>query len=307
MRRALLPLALVPAVAGMLLGAALESGLLPTAIFVLRVQATAGVAAALVGAVVSTLILLGLGSARRRSDAVARALAEERQSQEEAHRRFVHRLNHELKNPLTAIRAGLANLDSHGSTGSKATSLANVHQQVERLARLVEELRKLADLESSQLEREPVELATVMDEAVELARSIPGREERRVEMHIQKVPWSLSPVQGDRDLLLLAVYNLLDNALKFSEQDAAVEVRASEDGTRATVEVADTGPGIPTEELSHVAEELYRGQGAQGIEGSGLGLALVERIAALHGGQLTLRSRQGQGTVATLRLPLGRK
>lgn len=304
MRRAPLLPALVPAVAGMLLGAALESGLLPAAIFVLRVQAAAGVAAALVGAIVSALILLGMWSARHRSDVVARALAEERRLRGEAHRRFVHRLNHELKNPLTAIRAGLANLDPHGAADSSATSLANVQQQVERLARLVEELRKLADLETSQLEREPVDLATVVDEAVELARSMPGREDRRVQVHVQKVPWSLSPVQGDRDLLLLALYNLLDNALKFSPPEAAVEVRASEDGSRAAVEVADTGPGIPAEELPHVAEELYRGRGAQGVEGSGLGLALVDRIAALHGGELILRSREGQGTVATLRLPL---
>lgn len=83
-----------------------------------------------------------------------------------------------------------------------------------------------------------------------------------------------------------------------------VEVRASEDGASVVVEVADAGPGIPMEELPRVWEELYRGQGARGTPGSGLGLALVRAIVEQHGGQVTLRSRVGQGTVVTMRLPV---
>jgi two-component system OmpR family sensor kinase len=113
-------------------------------------------------------------------------------------------------------------------------------------------------------------------------------------------------VRGDRDLLLLALYNTLDNALKFSRPDAAVEVRALEDGTRVTIDVADTGCGIAGEDLPHVTEELYRGRDAERTEGSGLGLALVERIVTLHGGEMAVRSRQGEGTVVTLCLPLVR-
>jgi two-component system OmpR family sensor kinase len=111
-------------------------------------------------------------------------------------------------------------------------------------------------------------------------------------------------VRGDRDLLLLALYNALDNALKFSPAEAAIEVRAREDGESAIVEVADTGGGIAADDLAHVTEELYRGGNAQGIEGSGLGLALIERIVALHRGELAVRSRAGEGTVLALRLPI---
>ncbi|MDP2743534.1 MAG: HAMP domain-containing sensor histidine kinase [Dehalococcoidia bacterium] len=305
MRHLPLAISVIPALLGLLIGLTTDAGLLPvSSIFVFRAQATAGAMAALAGILVSGLALLALWLANRRSATLARALVEERRIGAEAHRRFIHRLNHELKNPLTAIRAGLANLDRPGALGSEASSLANVRQQVERLARLAEQLRKLADLEASEFERESVDLAEVVEEAVRLARNVPGRDDRRLEVQVQKVPWALSPVLGDRDLLLLALYNLLDNALKFSSAEAMVEVRASEDGARATVEVADTGPGISAEDLPHVAEELYRGRDAQGIEGSGLGLALVDRIAALHGGDLSLRSRQGQGTVVTLRVPL---
>src|SRR5262249_10324538 len=98
--------------------------------------------------------------------------------------------------------------------------------------------------------------------------------------------------------------NLLDNAIKFGRAGDRVELRASEDGATVVVEVADTGPGIPETDLPHVWEELYRGQGARAVPGSGLGLALVHAIIQRHGGQVSVRSRAGQGTVFTVRLPL---
>ena len=104
--------------------------------------------------------------------------------------------------------------------------------------------------------------------------------------------------------LAAAVHNLVDNALKFTAPGDTVEIRAFEDGATVVIEVADTGPGIPEEEMPHVWEELYRGQGARGVQGSGLGLALVQAIVERHCGQTGLRSRAGQGTVFTLRLPL---
>jgi two-component system OmpR family sensor kinase len=108
---------------------------------------------------------------------------------------------------------------------------------------------------------------------------------------------------GDWDLLFLATYNLLDNAYKFTRPGDTVEVRAIEEADSVVIEVADTGPGIPEEELPRVWDELYRGQGARGIPGSGLGLALTRAIVDRHGGGVALRSRAGQGTVVTLRLP----
>jgi two-component system OmpR family sensor kinase len=95
----------------------------------------------------------------------------------------------------------------------------------------------------------------------------------------------------------------LDNALKFTRLHYSIEVRASDDGTAVVVEVADTGLGIPEDELPHIFEELYRGREALGIEGSGLGLALVKAVVERHGGDISIRSRVGQGSVFTLRLP----
>jgi two-component system OmpR family sensor kinase len=104
---------------------------------------------------------------------------------------------------------------------------------------------------------------------------------------------------------MLSMINLINNAVKFSQPGETVEVRAFEDAEMVIVEVADTGLGIPDEELPHVWQELYRGQGARGVPGSGLGLALVRAITDRHRGQVTIRSRVRQGTVVTMKLPVG--
>lgn len=221
-------------------------------------------------------------------------------------RRFLRRLDHELKNPLTAILAGLANLStSPDGDNPDEETLESVQTQVQRLSRLVADLRKLSELETRQLEMGHVEMNELLEDAFLLAKDNPGAEERQLSLSIPRAPWPLPTISGDRDLLFLAVHNLLDNALKFTRPGDMVEMRAFEDGASVVVEVADTGPGIPEGEIPHVWEELYRGEGARGVTGSGLGLALVRSIVIRHGGRVTLRSRPEQGTLFTLWLPVG--
>jgi signal transduction histidine kinase len=176
---------------------------------------------------------------------------------------------------------------------------------MERLTRLLNDLRKLSDLEERSIERARVDIPELLDDVVEAARTVPAYQGRNVNLFITKVPSPLPPVTGDRDLLSLAVYNLVENALKYTSAKDSVEVRALEDGKAILVEVADSGAGIASDELSKIFEELYRGSNARNTEGSGLGLALVNRIIALHGGQIQVRSRQDghHGTVFTVRLP----
>lgn len=221
----------------------------------------------------------------------------------EERRRFLRRLDHELKNPLTAIRAGLANLIESPTPESRHDAYESIQSQVLRLSQLSADLRKLAELEIRPLERSAVDVGALLEEAYNLAQELPGAEGKRFSLSIPRAPWPLPSISGDQDLLFLAIHNLLDNAIKFTESGNTIEVRAFEDGTYVVVEVADTGSGIPDEDLPHVWEELYRGDGARGIPGSGLGLALVRAITERHGGQVSLRSRHGQGTVFALRLP----
>lgn len=252
------------------------------------------------------LIAVLLLRSRGRSD-IQRAL---RQAQAEAsgeRRRFLRRLDHELKNPLTAIRAGLANLAIAEGNGAWSEARTSVESQILRLSRLTSDLRKLADLGTRSLEeRSPVDLAELLREAFEAAQARPSAEQRSMTLVLPQAPWPLPQVGGDRDLLFLAVFNLMDNALKFTNAGDTVEVRAFEDGANVVVEVADTGIGIPEGEIPMVWEELYRGQEAHGIPGSGLGLSLVRAIVEQHAGRVDLRSRPEHGTVITIRLPIDR-
>jgi two-component system OmpR family sensor kinase len=218
-------------------------------------------------------------------------------------RRFLRRLDHELKNPLTAILAGLANLSIAETQEDRSISLSSVQAQVNRLRRLVAELRKLSELETRPLDRGPINMTELLEDAFELAEDHPEAGERVLSISIPRAPWPLPTINGDRDLLILAIHNLLDNAIKFTNPGDTIEMRAFEDGANVVIEVADTGPGIPIEEQPHIWEELYRGESARGIPGSGLGLALVRAIVTRHEGTINLRSRANEGTVFTIRLP----
>ncbi len=226
---------------------------------------------------------------------------------EERRRSFIRRLDHELKNPLTGLRAALANVSEAASARDREHAATSARRDVERLTRLLADLRKLSDLDERPLERFPVYVPNILEEIVEAASNLPAHQGRAVSLLVASVP-SLPLVTGDRDLLGLAFYNLIENALKFSGPGNAVEVRAREDGRNVVVEVADGGAGISPEDLPHLFEELYRGANARGVEGSGLGLALAGRIVDLHGGSLKVASRQGErhGTIFSVHLPAGR-
>lgn len=256
------------------------------------------------GIALSLGCLLLMAIAWRGERQQGRVLQEQQRQALAERRRLLQRLDHELKNPLTAMRAALANLLATTRDREQVSTLQSLETQTVRLSRLTADLRKLSELEARPLETAPVDLAELLQEAVDLAQEKAETNIRQVILTVPRAPWPLAKVAGDRDLLFLAFYNLLDNALKFTRPGDTVEVRAREDGAAVVVEVADTGPGIVPEELPHIWEELYRGANARSIPGSGLGLALVRAIVQRHRGRVQLNSRVGQGTLVAVRLPV---
>ncbi len=294
--------ALIPLAASLLVAfLALEVATVPNPVLQARVDI--GSLALIVGLLLSLLVGVGLALWEWQRHRCQQSMAEARTQAAEERRRFLQRLDHELKNPLTAIRAGLANMVNGSSSSVHRAAAASMEAQVLRLSQLTADLRKLAELETRSLEPAPVDVAQLLEESMALALEQPGAETRHLRLTLPQAPWPVPDVRGDWDLLFLATYNLLDNALKFTRPGDTVEVRASDDRTHVVIEVADTGPGIPEDEVESVWDELYRGQGARGVPGSGLGLALARAIVGRHGGQIRLRSRAGQGTVVTMRLP----
>lgn len=217
-------------------------------------------------------------------------------------RHFLSRLDHELKNPLMAIRAGLANLD--GVPDDTQVVVGSITTQTLRLSRLAADLRKLAKIETQPLEVTQVALPELLQEVITLIETRPEARERRLRLVVPQAPWPLPSVAADQDLLFIALHNVLDNAIKFSQPGAMIELRAFEHANQIAIEIADTGPGIPDDEIAFVWNDLYRGEHGRTVAGSGLGLPLVRAIVQRHHGQATLRTRLGQGTVVIIRLPI---
>lgn len=298
---------LIVALAPLALGAVASLLLLTRPGVELVVRVAVAALPVLVGATLTAVLgLVRLGRARRHRARV-RARDDGRALEREAHRRFLARLDHELKNPLTAVRAAVAALDDAAAEpAERAAHLAALDAQATRLGLLVADLRKLAELETGPIEHERVDVAEVISEAAaDMREQAPaaGFGRRTIDVALPRAPWPLPHVRGDVDLIYLAIYNLLSNAVKFSAPGAPIEVRGTDDGGDVVVEVADSGIGIPASEAEGVFDELARASSARGIPGSGLGLPLVRVIARRHGGDVTLRSREGQGTSVRLRLP----
>jgi two-component system OmpR family sensor kinase len=293
----------VPLLLGGLIPLAAQALSLPIPVLVFRVDVATVIFA--IGAfftLITGAVYLGAWLRQRQARKEMRALLADA---ERSRVRFMRRLDHEIKNPLTGLQAALTNLREGQTPQERERAASNARHAVQRLSRLLTDLRKLSDLAERPVERLPVDVPQLLQEMTEAAQLQPAYAERQVNLTIARVPRRLPAVTGDRDLLGLAIYNLIENALKFTSSEDAVEVRALEDGRSIVVEVADTGPGIAPDDLRGIFEELYRGTNARGVEGSGLGLALARRIVELHGGEIAVRSRREEprGTVFTLRLP----
>jgi len=225
---------------------------------------------------------------------------------EQEHLEFIRRLDHEIKNPLTGLQTAFANFTEAGEESERNQAKENFYIALERLTRLLHDLRKIYDLDNQLIEKRPIDISQLVEETVEATRTLPAYEKRDIKVLMSTIPWPLPLVEGDRDLLGLALFNLLENALKYSYKDEPVEIRLREDGHFVFIEIADRGPGIQPVEQESIFEDLYRGSNAKHVNGSGLGLSLVSRIVKLHSGEISLRSLNNHmhGSVFTLHLPI---
>ena len=193
-------------------------------------------------------------------------------------RQLVADAGHELRTPLTSLRTNvdlLVQADRRGGLSEEARSelLADVRFQIEELTTLIGDLVELARDEALPVTVEPVDLAEIVDRAVERVR----RRASSLEFVVHTSPWW---VTGDAAALERAVTNLLDNAAKWSPPLGVVTVDLAD----GTLLVADEGQGIAEEDLPHVFDRFYRSRESRGMPGSGLGLAIVRQVVERHGG-----------------------
>jgi two-component system phosphate regulon sensor histidine kinase PhoR len=219
-------------------------------------------------------------------------------------REFVANISHQLRTPLAAMRAALETLEEGAleDPGVARTFLAGLKREVELMERLVRELLDLSRLESGQvsLRLAPLPVEVVVREVVE--RFHPLAQQAGLTLTTSLSP-GLPPVLADRDKVVQALSNLLENAIRFTPAGGKIEVRASAQGDQVAFAVEDTGIGIPPEHLPHIFERFYKAHHIPGDTGAGLGLAIVKHIAQAHGGSVRVESQEGRGSTFTLLLP----
>ena len=229
------------------------------------------------------------------------------QATQQGQRDFVANVSHELKTPLTSIDGfAQAILDGTAADREAQVHAARViHEESDRLARLVDDLLALARLDAGQtaIAREPVDLNALVARVVD--RLSLRAQERGV--RLENVVAGLPVIPGDGDRLAQVFTNLIDNALKHTPGGGRVKLRGESQAGAVLVHVEDSGPGIPAEELPRIFERFYQvdkaRRGGEG-RGSGLGLAISHQIVDAHGGRLTALSAPGQGSRFTVQLPL---
>jgi signal transduction histidine kinase len=228
---------------------------------------------------------------------------------DEARRRFLADVSHELRTPLTvmrgeaeiALRGGVKSADEYRHT------LSRIAEEAALTARLVDDLLFVArsDAGAARTATQAVALEEVVRRAVAAARTLAEPRGVRIE---ERFGGSRMVVQGDPDRLRQLVLILLDNAVRYSERGGLVTAELASLPGALRLAIGDEGVGIAPEELERVFERFHRGTEAavRHAGGSGLGLPLARAIARAHGGEATLESRPGEGTVAIVVLPAGR-
>jgi two-component system sensor histidine kinase BaeS len=219
--------------------------------------------------------------------------------QDQLRRDVVADVAHELRTPVAVLQAGHeALLD--GVVDPSPAQLSSLRDEVLRLARLVDDLQTLAAAEAAalQLSSRPCDLAEIANAAADSLAS-------RFEAADITLERRLTPVgvQADSRRMHQVVTNLVGNALKFTPPGGRVTLEAGPEDGQARLSVADTGAGIPSDELPRIFDRFWRGRRAAGVAGSGIGLAVVAELVRAHGGAVTATSTLGQGTQLIVTLP----
>lgn len=218
---------------------------------------------------------------------------------------FVAHVSHELESPLRVIGTAVEQLADPGrAAGERVRAVNTIQDEAERMATLVDNLLNVSRLETGAMrpERHRVKLDELLRDCFQLAQ--PRAHSRQVRLHLQ-LPHELDAVAADKDLLRIALNNLLNNAVKYSNDGGSVTLAAEQGDNGIVISVRDNGIGIAPEDQAHVTEKFYRVRDAMAAArgGQGLGLYLAKQIVELHQGRLELDSEPGHGSTFSVHLP----
>jgi len=241
-------------------------------------------------------------------DDLALVIANDRTEQRAAElsrREFAVNVSHELKTPVGALVLLAETIETAADDPDTVREFAGkIGKESRRLSKLIQEIIEISRLQGTEtvVERRNVDLAEAAKEAVDAAQTV--AQARRIDLAVASA--EPAPVLGDRDLLVMAIRNLVDNAVSYSDEGRRVTVSVGRDGGAASVSVIDQGIGIAEGEQERIFERFYRTDPARSraTGGTGLGLSIVKHIAAQHEGDVRVWSKPNVGSTFTLRIPL---
>jgi two-component system sensor histidine kinase KdpD len=244
--------------------------------------------------------LAATGIERARAEAAAARMEAARQN-EAMKSMLLDALAHEFKTPLTSIKAAASSiLDESGAAQNELRTV--IEEEADRLDSLVNETIRMARIEAGDLELHirPQGVCDLITSALEKLKTL--IEDREIKI---QVPAKLPDVLADGELAGLTIRQLLTNALKYSNPESPIEIRACVKNSSMRISVRDYGPGIPDEERSRVFDRYYRmSENADRVPGTGLGLHIARNIVEAHGGEIGVESEPGQGCEFFFTLPI---
>lgn len=220
-------------------------------------------------------------------------------------RQFTADASHELKTPLTIVAGTLeVTLNKTRNSEEYKEAIQTALEQIRRITEIVNDLLLLSALDSGKADssRRPLDLSDLTTEICELIQ--PLISDKQITLSLCKDDKTI--VLGDRTEMSQVVLNLLDNAIKYTPTGGSIAVKVRKENGSGVISVQDSGPGIPAEDLPHIFERFYRVDKSRSGDsgGTGLGLAIVERIVESHNGEIQVISKEGSGSLFTIKIHL---
>lgn len=219
--------------------------------------------------------------------------------------RFSADASHELRTPLTILQLELEGMvQTHALSASLEDQIGSALEETHRMSRIVESLLTISRLDAGEanLDRARLDLGDLTNSTAHEMNVL--AQEKALSLRSSAV--GTVYIEGDRTRLQQVVANLIDNAIKYTQEGGTVEVKVQREAGKAILEVSDNGVGIPTTAIPHVFERFYRVDKARSRAsgGAGLGLSIVKAICTAHGGEISVRSEEGRGSRFRVELPL---